>query len=42
MAADALPSRDAVAIISDRRWQAQFKRDPAVLGREIYIKWHTL
>src|SRR5580704_13367140 len=37
MAADALPNRDAVAIISDRRWQAQFKRDPAVLGREIYI-----
>src|ERR1700674_2585846 len=33
---DALPNRDAVAVIRDRRWQAQFKRDPAVLGREIY------
>jgi hypothetical protein len=38
MEEDALPNRDAVAIISDRRWQAQFKRDLAVLGREIYIK----
>ena len=37
MEEDALPNRDAVAVISDRLWQAQFKREPAVLGREIYI-----
>ena len=37
MEEDALPNRDAVAVISDRLWQAQLKRDPAVLGRDIYI-----
>ena len=26
-----------LVVIGDRLWQAQFKRDPAVLGREIYI-----
>jgi predicted permease len=34
---DAVPSRDAVAVISDGLWSADFNRDPGVLGREIHI-----
>ncbi len=34
---DAVPGRDAVAVISDAMWDAQFNRDPAVLGRVVSI-----
>ncbi len=34
---DAVPGRDAVAVLSDRLWKARFNGDPGVLGREIRI-----
>jgi predicted permease len=34
---DAVPSRDAVAVISDGLWSGDFNRDPGVLGREIHV-----
>ena len=34
---DAVPNRDAVAVISDQLWKAQFNGDPTTLGREIHI-----
>ena len=34
---DAVPGRDAVAVISDHLWKTRFNGDPAVLGRTIPI-----
>ncbi len=36
-AADDRPGRPVVAVISDRYWQRRFARDPAVVGRTIYV-----
>jgi predicted permease len=34
---DAVPNRDAVAVISDQLWKVQFHADPAILGHEIRV-----
>jgi putative ABC transport system permease protein len=34
---DAVPDRDAVAIISGKLWRDRFGRDPGVLGRTLYL-----
>lgn len=34
---DAVPGRDAVAVLSDQLWKVRFEGDPAILGREIHI-----
>jgi len=35
--ADALPSAEPVAVISDRYWENRFARDPAVVGKTIQV-----
>jgi macrolide transport system ATP-binding/permease protein len=34
---DRAPSRDPVAVISDRIWKAHFNSDPTAIGREIHV-----
>jgi len=34
---DAVPNRNAVAVISDRLWRAHLNSDPGILGRQIQI-----